>query len=83
VGDGRSELGALLVVSAPPDRWSHADLEQIVRDANEVLPERERIARFSVVTAAWVPGRAEELTHTGKLKRGLIAAKYSGLIEAL
>jgi hypothetical protein len=48
-----------------------------------VLPERDRIADFAVVTAQWLPGQAEELTHTGKLKRGLINAKYAELIESL
>jgi len=83
VGEGRPELGAILVVSAPAERWSRADLEQIVQRCNEVLPARERIARFAVVAAPWVPGQAEELTHTGKLKRGLIGAKYAGLIAPL
>ena len=83
VGEGQPRLGAILVVSAPEDRWSQADLEQIVRDCNEILPERERIARFAVLTGLWEPGRAEELTHTGKLKRGLIGAKYAELIRAL
>ena len=83
VGEGRPELGAILVVSAPADRWSRADLEQIVQRCNEVLPARERIARFAVVAAPWVPGQAEELTHTGKLKRGLIGVKYAGLIAPL
>lgn len=83
VGEGRPELGAILVVSAPADRWSRADLEQIVRDGNEILPERERIAHFAVVNERWEPGRAEELTHTGKLKRDLIGAKYAELINSM
>ncbi len=75
-GEGRADLGALLVVGAPPDRWSHTDLERIVAQSNSHLPARERIARFAVLTEMWEPGRAEELTHTGKLKRAVIAAKH-------
>lgn len=76
IGEGRADLSALLVVGAPPDRWSHADLESIVAESNRLLPARERIARFAVLTGVWEPGRAEELTHTGKLKRAVIAAKH-------
>jgi long-chain acyl-CoA synthetase len=83
VGEGRPELGAILVVSTPADRWNRADLEQIVEGCNKVLPERDRIADFAVVTARWLPGQAEELTHTGKLKRALINTKYADLIESL
>jgi long-chain acyl-CoA synthetase len=83
VGEGRPELGAILIVSAPADRWNRADLEQIIVDSNKVLPERERIAAFAVITAQWLPGQAEELTHTGKLKRDLINVKYAELIKSL
>jgi long-subunit acyl-CoA synthetase (AMP-forming) len=76
VGEGRADLSALLVVAAPPDRWNHADLERIVAQSNHHLPARERIARFTVISGVWEPGRAEELTHTGKLKRAVIAAKH-------
>ena len=83
IGPGRADLSALLVVGAPPDRWSHADLERIVAESNRHLPARERIARFAVLAGVWEPGRAEELTHTGKLRRGVIMSKHADLLQAM
>jgi long-chain acyl-CoA synthetase len=83
VGEGESDLRAILVVGAPRDRWNLADVERIVRECNRLLPKWERIARFAVLAEKWEPGRAEELTHTGKLKRALITVKYAELIRSL
>ncbi|BCB75633.1 AMP-dependent synthetase/ligase [Phytohabitans flavus] len=83
VGEGEPDLHALLVVAAPPDRWTVDDLAAMVAAANERLPVGDRIARFAVLTERWEPGRAEELTHTGKLKRQLIEAKHADLVAAL
>jgi long-subunit acyl-CoA synthetase (AMP-forming) len=79
VGEGDG-LCALLVVSDP---GREAELVRVMREANRYLPERERIGRFAVLVDRWEPGRADELAHTGKLKRPLIAGKYAGLIGAL
>jgi len=57
--------------------------ERIVQESNAILPERERIARFAIIRDRWLPGQAEELTHTGKLKRALIAGKYVEIIASL
>lgn len=78
VGEGEPDLCAILVVTDPDQ-----DVASIVREANKVLTDRDRIVRFAVLEGPWVPGRAEELTHTGKLKRALIASKYADLVEAL
>jgi long-subunit acyl-CoA synthetase (AMP-forming) len=84
VGTGAAGgLCAILVVGTPPDRWTEADLVGTVQEANRQLPDRERITRFAVLTELWEPGRADELTHTGKLKRSLITGKHAGLIGAL
>jgi long-chain acyl-CoA synthetase len=83
VGEGTAELCAILVVGAPASQWTTADLAGIMRESNKRLPASERIARFTVLASRWEPGRAEELTHTGKLKRSLMAAKYAGLITSL
>ena len=83
VGAGADRPCAILVVSAPDDQWTPADLEGIVRESNERLAPADRIARFEVLKQSWEPGRAEELTHTGKLNRQLVATKYGELIAAL
>lgn len=83
VGDGQPDLCALLIIGAPGDQWNVEGLTRIVRECNRRLPARERIARFAVITERWNPGEAEELTHTAKLKRSLITAKYADLIESL
>jgi len=83
VGKGEPDLHALLVVSAPPDRWTADDAVATVTAANERLPAPERIARVAVLAERWEPGHAEELTHTGKLRRPLIEAKHAELIAAL
>lgn len=83
VGEGQPDLHALLVVAAPPDRWTADDVAATVAAANERLPAAERVRRFAVLAERWEPGRAEELTHTGKLKRALIEAKHADLIAAL
>ena len=83
IGEGREDLVALLVVGAPPQLWSHEALEQIVAQANRHLPAREQIARFAVLQGVWEPGWAEELTHTGKLRRGLITSKHADVLRAM
>jgi long-subunit acyl-CoA synthetase (AMP-forming) len=84
VGEGQAGgLCAILVVATPPERWNVADLVRTVRDSNRHLPTREEITRFAVLTESWEPGRADELTHTGKIKRSLVTAKYPELIDAL
>jgi long-subunit acyl-CoA synthetase (AMP-forming) len=76
-------LCAILVVTTPSERWSLADLVRTVRDGNRHLPDREQITRFAVLTDPWEPGRTDELTHTGKIKRSVVTAKYAELIGAL
>jgi long-chain acyl-CoA synthetase len=83
VGEGTAELCAILVVGTPAGQWTTADLATIVRECNRRLPPSERIARFAVLPSRWEPGSAEELTHTAKLKRSLVAAKHAGLIASL
>jgi long-subunit acyl-CoA synthetase (AMP-forming) len=78
VGDGEPELCALVVSAATAD-----EIVPVLRLANDRLPPRHRIARFAVLNERWEPGRAEELTHTGKLKRPLILAKHAELIANL
>jgi len=75
---GEDELCALIVSPSSVD-----ELAPVLRSANDRLPARHRIARFAVLNERWEPGRAEELTHTGKLKRPLILAKHAELIAGL
>jgi long-chain acyl-CoA synthetase len=83
VGEGRPDLCALLVIGAPGDRWGLDGIAAIVRECNRRLPARQRISRFAVLHERWEPGRSEELTHTGKLKRSLVGAKHADLVESL
>lgn len=80
VGAGRPELCALVV---PAARAGVDELVRAVREANRHLPARERIARIALLAGPWELGRAEELTHTGKLRRSFITAKYADLIDAV
>jgi long-subunit acyl-CoA synthetase (AMP-forming) len=73
-------LCAILVVGTPA---SEGELVRTVREANRYLPARERISRFAVLAGPWEPGRADELTHTGKIRRALVTGKHEGLIGAL
>jgi long-subunit acyl-CoA synthetase (AMP-forming) len=84
VGEGQAGgMCAILVVGTPSERWSLADLVRTVRHSNRHLPTREQITRFAVLTEPWEPGRADEVTHTGKIKRSLVTDKYAELIGAL
>jgi long-chain acyl-CoA synthetase len=76
---GGDELCALLVVADA----SADEVLAAVREANGHLGERDRIARFTVLPGQWELGRAEELTHSGKIKRSLVATKYADVIAAL
>jgi long-subunit acyl-CoA synthetase (AMP-forming) len=76
---GEDDLCALLVAAdATAD-----DLLPVVAEANRHLAERDRIARFAVLPGRWELGHAEELTHSGKIKRTLVAAKYAEVIASL
>ncbi len=53
-----------------------------VEKANAELPEELRVRRF-VLLYKLLDADDEELTRTGKVRRGLIAKKYAPLVEAL
>ncbi|HEX5713345.1 MAG TPA: long-chain fatty acid--CoA ligase [Solirubrobacterales bacterium] len=59
-----------------------AEIEAAVAGANARLSRVEQVKRYQVLAGEWLPG-GEELTPTMKLKRGPIAARYAGEIEAL
>ncbi len=53
-----------------------------VRDVNKSLGEYEQIKRFRLVTEEWTP-QTGELSPTLKLRRNLIASKYSELVSEI
>jgi long-chain acyl-CoA synthetase len=59
-----------------------AEVEREVAHANERFSNVERVKRFTILHAEWLPD-SEELTPTMKLKRRGIHAKYAPEIEAL
>jgi long-subunit acyl-CoA synthetase (AMP-forming) len=73
--------GASLEDLAGDDRMREA-VQAGVDAGNAQLARPERIKRFTIVPGDWAPG-GDELTPTMKLKRGPIAAKYAGEIEAM
>ena len=59
-----------------------AEVEREVAHANERFSNVERVKRFTILHAEWLPD-SEELTPTMKLKRRGIHAKYAKEIESL
>jgi long-chain acyl-CoA synthetase len=59
----------------------HAEVERNVAAANERFSQVERVKRFALLGAEWLPD-SEELTPTMKLKRRGIHQKYADEIEA-
>jgi long-subunit acyl-CoA synthetase (AMP-forming) len=53
-----------------------------IEQANAKLARVEQIKKFAILPTAWLPG-GDELTPTMKLKRKVIAEKYSSEIDAL
>ena len=57
-------------------------LEQAVAAANERLSRPEQVKRFEVLSNEWT-AESEELTPTLKLKRRVVSAKYSDVLDRL
>lgn len=53
-----------------------------VKEVNKSLGEHEQIKRFRLVTEEWTP-QTGELSPTLKLRRNLVAAKYSDIISEI
>ncbi len=73
-------------VSGPAKLAGHpdvvAEVERCVAEANEHFSQVEKIKKFTILAAEWLPD-SEELTPTSKLKRRGIHTKYAAEIEAL
>jgi long-chain acyl-CoA synthetase len=78
---GTEGEAASLVALASDARILEAVGEQVER-ANSALGSAEKIRRFTVLPAQWLPG-SDELTVTMKLRRRAIAEKYADSIEAM
>lgn len=57
-------------------------IQKDVREINKTLGQFEEIKRFRVVADVWSPGSGE-LSPTLKLKRNVLAQKYSGIIQEI
>ncbi len=73
-------------VSGPAELASHpdmvAEIQRCIDEANARFSQVERIKKFTILPAEWLPD-SEELTPTMKLKRRGVLAKYAEEIEAL
>ncbi|CUU57145.1 Long-chain acyl-CoA synthetase (AMP-forming) [Parafrankia irregularis] len=67
-------------LAAHPDLL--AALARQIGAANETLVRPEKVRRFRVLAAEWLPD-SDELTPTAKLRRAQIAAKYAADIAAM
>jgi long-chain acyl-CoA synthetase len=74
------EAGSLAELATHPD--IRAEVERCVAEANEHFSQVEKIKKFTLLPAEWLPD-SEELTPTMKLKRRGILTKYAEEIEAL
>ncbi|MGH8992648.1 MAG: AMP-dependent synthetase/ligase [Acidimicrobiia bacterium] len=72
--------------SGPAELVTHpdvvAEVERCVAEANDHFSQVERIKKFAILPAEWLPD-SEELTPTMKLKRRGVLSKYAEEIEAL
>ncbi|HLF41176.1 MAG TPA: AMP-dependent synthetase/ligase, partial [Acidimicrobiia bacterium] len=59
-----------------------AEVERALEEANRGFNQVERIKKFTILPAEWLPD-SEELTPTMKLKRRGVLAKYTDEIEAM
>jgi long-chain acyl-CoA synthetase len=59
-----------------------AEVDRIVAEANTAFSQVERVKKYTLLDAEWMPD-SEELTPTMKLKRRGIHAKYEAAIEAM
>jgi long-chain acyl-CoA synthetase len=72
--------------SGPAELSTHpdvvAEVQRCVEEANTRFSQVDKIKKFTILPAVWLPD-SEELTPTMKLKRRGVLSKYSEEIEAL
>jgi long-chain acyl-CoA synthetase len=81
VGEGRKYVGALLFLHHA-NGADAAALDAHVADVNATLAPHEQVRRWAVVPHA-LSEAAGELTPTHKVKRPVVAARYTGILESL
>jgi len=64
------------------DETLTAEITREIATANQQLARHERVTHFVLLPGEW-PIDSDELTPTGKLRRGGIATKYADLIELM
>jgi long-chain acyl-CoA synthetase len=74
------EAATLAELATHPD--VRAEIERCVAEANARFSNTEKIKRFTILPAEWLPD-SEELTPTMKLKRRGVLSKYAEEIESL
>lgn len=76
------ELSGLSVAEAVESELVQAEIAGAVQRGNLRLNSNEQVKKFTVVGLAWEPG-SEILTPTAKVKRRVVNAQYSEIIEDL
>ena len=79
-GEGLAAQTPVAELAAEPRL--EAAVAAAVEAANAAFSQVEKVKRFTILPAEWVPD-SDELTPTAKLKRGAVAAKYAEAIEAM
>ncbi|HEX5614734.1 MAG TPA: long-chain fatty acid--CoA ligase [Acidimicrobiia bacterium] len=74
------EAATMAELAEHPD--VRAEVEREVQEANARFSQAERIKRYTILHAEWLPD-SEELTPTMKLKRRGVHTKYADEIDAL
>ena len=74
------EAAGLTELATHPDVV--AEVQRCIDEANSRFSQVEKIKKFTILTAEWLPD-SEELTPTMKLKRRGVLTKYAEEIEAL
>lgn len=78
----RPELASLSLPEVVNHELVHAEVAAAVERGNSRLNTNEQVKKFAIVGPAWEPG-SDILTPTAKVKRRIVAAEYSGIIEKL
>jgi long-chain acyl-CoA synthetase len=81
VGEGRKYVGALLFLHGA-NGADAASIDAHVAEVNATLAPHEQVRRWAIVPHA-LSEAAGELTPTHKVKRPIVAARYTGILESL
>lgn len=80
-GEGKSYLVALITVNGDP-RAVEPTVQQKIDEVNRRVSSTESIKKFVILDRDFEIGK-DEITPTGKVKRDVVAKRYSNVIEEL